>query len=175
MKTIMASVGAGGVNRKTDVAVVQRLPNQHKIPGNLLPLKMDMRVGPKTIDRIIGFQKHILKMARPDGRVDPYGRTIRALGGTTSAVGSSSKGKNLYKLPFPYTIDHIPKSTPKNRRPGLSLKPVYLTIHSTANPKSSAKNERGWLTNNSNSITASFHIVVDEKEAIEAIPLNEVA
>jgi N-acetylmuramoyl-L-alanine amidase len=74
-----------------------------------------------------------------------------------------------------YIIDHIPRSTPHNRRPGLVMTPQYITIHSTGNPSSTARNERGWLTNPSNTRTASWHIVVDEKEAIEAIPLNEVA
>lgn len=74
-----------------------------------------------------------------------------------------------------YIIDHIPRTTPHNRRPGVPMTPQYITIHSTGNPKSTARNERGWLTNSSNTRTASWHIVVDEKEAIEAIPLNEVA
>jgi N-acetylmuramoyl-L-alanine amidase len=72
-----------------------------------------------------------------------------------------------------YRQDHIPKSA--NRRPGRAMKPQYLTIHSTGNPSSTARNERGWLTNPSNNRTASWHIVVDEREAIEAIPLTEVA
>lgn len=72
-----------------------------------------------------------------------------------------------------YRQDHIPKSA--NRRPGRTMKPQFLTIHSTGNPSSTAKNERGWLTNPSNTRTASWHIVVDEREAIEAIPLTEVA
>jgi N-acetylmuramoyl-L-alanine amidase len=72
-----------------------------------------------------------------------------------------------------YKQDHIPKSA--KRRPGTALKPQFLTIHSTGNPSSTARNERGWLTNPSNNRTASWHIVVDEREAIEAIPLNEVA
>jgi len=53
--------------------------------------------------------------------------------------------------------------------------PQYITIHSTGNPKSTARNERAWLTNPANKVTASWHICVDEKEAVEAIPLNEVA
>jgi N-acetylmuramoyl-L-alanine amidase len=53
--------------------------------------------------------------------------------------------------------------------------PKYITIHSTGNPSSTARNERGWLTNPSNTRTASWHIAVDEKEAVEAIPLTEVA
>lgn len=53
--------------------------------------------------------------------------------------------------------------------------PTTITIHNTGNINSSARGERSWLTSPSNSRQASFHIVVDEKEAIECIPLNEVA
>jgi N-acetylmuramoyl-L-alanine amidase CwlA len=55
------------------------------------------------------------------------------------------------------------------------MTPTTITIHNTGNPTSTARNERNWLTNPSNDRQASFHIVVDEKEAIECIPLNEVA
>jgi len=56
------------------------------------------------------------------------------------------------------------------------MMPKYLTIHSTGNPNSTAKGERAWLTDNpQNKATASYHIVVDENEAIEVLPLNEVA
>ncbi len=72
-----------------------------------------------------------------------------------------------------YIKDHIPKS--KDKRPGTKIVPEYITIHSTGNPNSTARNERGWLTNPSNTRTASWHIVVDEKEVIEAIPLDEIA
>jgi len=75
---------------------------------------------------------------------------------------------------FVYRTDHIPKSTPNNRRPGIAMAPSTLTIHNTGNPTSTAANERAWLTNPSNSRTASYHIVVDEREAIEVLPLNEV-
>ena len=74
-----------------------------------------------------------------------------------------------------YIIDHIPKDTPNNRRPGLSLVPEHITIHSTGNPGSTARNERAWLTNPVNKRTASWHICVDEREAVEAIPPGEVA
>lgn len=53
--------------------------------------------------------------------------------------------------------------------------PEYLTIHSTGNPKSTAQNERDNLNRPDNTTTTGFHIVVDEKEAIECIPLNKVA
>jgi len=75
----------------------------------------------------------------------------------------------------PYSANHIPAATPNNRRPGRALSPKFLTIHSTGNASSTAKNERNWLTNTTNDRTASFHIVVDQIEAIECIPVNEVA
>lgn len=70
-----------------------------------------------------------------------------------------------------YKVDHIPKG---KLRPGAITKMEYLTIHSTGG-NAPAKNERAWLTNPSNDRIASYHIVVDEKEAIECIPLDEVA
>lgn len=74
-----------------------------------------------------------------------------------------------------YIRNHIPRNTPKKRRPGIKMTPTTITIHSTGNPSSTAKNERNWLTNPSNTRQASWHICVDEKEVIEAIPLNEIA
>lgn len=78
-------------------------------------------------------------------------------------------------MSYTFIRDHIPRSTPHNRRPGTSLAPTTITIHGTANPTSTAKNERGWLTNPSNNRTASYHYVVDAVNVIEVIPPNEVA
>lgn len=69
--------------------------------------------------------------------------------------------------------DFIPASAMK--RPQLKQTIRYLTIHSTGNAKSTAQNERNWLTNPTNSRQASFHVVVDEKQAIQCIPFHEVA
>lgn len=78
-------------------------------------------------------------------------------------------------LGLPYKVDHIPKTTASNRRPGKSMAPLFLTIHSTGNPASAAAGERKWLTSTENTRTASFHLVVDEQQAIECIPFDEVA
>ncbi len=75
---------------------------------------------------------------------------------------------------YTYCKDHIPKSTPCKRRPGYPMSASTITIHNTGNPSSTAANERAWLTNPSNSRTASYHIVIDEREAIECLALNEV-
>lgn len=74
-----------------------------------------------------------------------------------------------------YRKDYIPKGTANNRRPGLTMTATTITIHNTGNASSSAANERAWLTNPTNARTASFHIAVDEREAIECIPLSENA
>lgn len=74
-----------------------------------------------------------------------------------------------------YIIDHIPRSTPHNRRPALPMTATTITIHNTGNGKSSAINERLWLTNPSNDRTASYHKVIDEYGVIECIPDNENA
>ena len=74
-----------------------------------------------------------------------------------------------------YRKDHIPKGTAFNRRPAHVMNATTITIHNTGNPSSSAANERGWLTNPSNARKASFHIAVDEREAVNGIPLNENA
>jgi peptidoglycan hydrolase-like protein with peptidoglycan-binding domain len=75
---IMQSVGKGGVNLPADVGVVrQLLAGFAKTAGNLPPAAgpMDQR----TIDAIIQFQTREMKLVRPDGRVDPGGKTIAAL------------------------------------------------------------------------------------------------
>lgn len=76
---IKDSVGLGGANIKDDVLLVQKLLNKQFIPGVSGPLKEDALVGKNTISRIEIFQKHVVKMIRPDGRVDPNGKTIKIL------------------------------------------------------------------------------------------------
>jgi N-acetylmuramoyl-L-alanine amidase CwlA len=78
-------------------------------------------------------------------------------------------------MPINYVINYIPKGTANNRRPAKAMAATSITIHNTGNPSSTAKNERAWLTNSTNARTASFHIVVDEQEAIECLPLTEHA
>jgi hypothetical protein len=84
---------------------------------------------------------------------------------------------------FPrYVVNHIPSNTLNNRRSGRTLKASTLTIHNTGNPTSTALNERAWLTNPANGVTASYHIVIGQETtaansapiAIECLPLNEV-
>lgn len=69
--------------------------------------------------------------------------------------------------------NHIP--TTSNKRTGRKMQLEYITIHNTGNPHSTAANERAYLTNPTNKTTTAYHIVVDATQAIECVPLNEIA
>ncbi len=80
MITIRGAVGRGGMNLAGDIRKVQEFLNRHR-PIPLAQLKADDRIGPKTIAAIEEFQTRVVKMTRPDGRVDPNGRTLQLLNG----------------------------------------------------------------------------------------------
>ncbi len=71
-----------------------------------------------------------------------------------------------------YLVDHIKKSPSK--RTGIKNDLSNITIHSTGNT-ATARQERAWLDNPQNTSSNSFHVVIDDKEAIECIPLDEIA
>ena len=96
MGKITASVGRSGVNRAADVKLVQKLLNEHTIPGEDTRLIEDGKIGDKTISRIEAFQRKILKMITPDGRVDPNGKTITKL--LENQLRPGAKAANLYSF-----------------------------------------------------------------------------
>jgi peptidoglycan hydrolase-like protein with peptidoglycan-binding domain len=78
MKTIVASVGRGGLNRTEDVLLVQALLNRH-IQAPQRPLVVDGVMSSRTIAAIEEFQRRVVNIHRPDGRIDPGDRTMAAL------------------------------------------------------------------------------------------------
>ena len=70
-------------------------------------------------------------------------------------------------------VQLIPK-TAKGRRPQLEMKPEYITIHSTGVPTATAKNNADNVHNNKPDTQVSWHFAVDDKEAWQVLPLNEV-
>lgn len=71
----------------------------------------------------------------------------------------------------------IQQFIPKTRtlqRPGTAMTPLYITIHSTGNPASTAQNEADYVCYNSTR-QASFHYVCDEKQIVQVLPTNEIA
>jgi len=94
----MSSVGQGGVNRREDVLTLQQLLNLHLSQLMALqPLRIDGLCGPKTIAAIKEFQKRVLHLANPDGRVDPHGSTMLKLGDINSA-GTTRAGTHRYRI-----------------------------------------------------------------------------
>ncbi|PHV72144.1 hypothetical protein CS063_01315 [Sporanaerobium hydrogeniformans] len=61
------------------------------------------------------------------------------------------------------------------KRPHIKRKIKQIVVHNTANPKSTARNERDFLSNPTNTSSTSWHIAVDDQEMVQAIPVTEVA
>lgn len=75
---ISKSVGRGGVNLAADVRAVQKLlAGQPRAPRPVV--QVTGRIDDPTIAAIEEFQRRVLRVGNPDGRVDPRGRTLRGL------------------------------------------------------------------------------------------------
>jgi murein DD-endopeptidase MepM/ murein hydrolase activator NlpD len=88
MVTITKSVGLEGVNVAADARAVQALLNQNRsrISG-AREIAADGIVGPRTIELITSFQTEVMRWHKPDGLVEPDGKTLKALnGGARPAV-----------------------------------------------------------------------------------------
>jgi len=79
-KALSGSVGQGGKNFPDDVRLVQTLLNEH-LPIPASPVQVTGRVDQHLITVITHYQRQIVGMARPDGRIDPGGRTFQSLTG----------------------------------------------------------------------------------------------
>lgn len=100
MLDISQSVGVGGVNKKADVAIVQKLLNTHVDTLGLLALATEGDCGAKTIAAIKAFQTTILGVSNPNGRADPSGRTITALNTNTLNLLSGAAWWNANQARF---------------------------------------------------------------------------
>ncbi|WP_041598720.1 peptidoglycan-binding protein [Hahella chejuensis] len=78
MQSIQQSVGLGGVNRKADVILAQTLLNRYA-KTHSSRLVVDGVAGAATVSAIKRFQREKAGMNKPDGRIDPGGRTLGAL------------------------------------------------------------------------------------------------
>ncbi|CAI2312544.1 hypothetical protein CGG83_18400 [Vibrio parahaemolyticus] len=95
---LSGSVGLGGKNVDPDIRTVQRSINQ--LLGSLKgikELKVDGKLGSrpensKTVAAIKAFQKNLVGIARPDGRIDVNGRSHRKL---TQAITVLSVKKSV--------------------------------------------------------------------------------
>lgn len=80
MKKITASVGLRGENHYSDVRLVQELLNNaFKRDAAAPALRIDGYCGIQTIQSITNFQRKHVNSIRPDGRIDPAGKTFQKL------------------------------------------------------------------------------------------------
>ncbi len=129
--SIISSVGKNGKNDNVDVKMIQAALSLSNAPSFKLnpKLSVDGKIGKKTTDAILLFQKNIVKLSNPDGRVDPNGKTLSKLRSSItkglsqeafSAImghGSSSQVQrffpllktafNRYQLNTPLRISHF--------------------------------------------------------------------
>lgn len=84
MVGLSGSVGLGGVNHRPDVMAVQRLLGR----AGMTPGPIDGICGRRTIAAIERFQEGLI--ARPDGRVDVHGPTLRRLRVTGQPAGAGA-------------------------------------------------------------------------------------
>ncbi|MFO1372573.1 MAG: peptidoglycan DD-metalloendopeptidase family protein [Candidatus Competibacteraceae bacterium] len=119
MVTITASVGAGGTNKREDVIKVQTLLNQNRarVP-EAREITVDGIVGKETLNAITNFQRHVVGLSNPDGRVDPNGRTLNEL---NRGAGSSAPSPPPPPPPNASSLN-ITLRFPLAARPQLSYK-----------------------------------------------------
>jgi hypothetical protein len=131
VSTLGGSVGAGGVNNPIDVKAVQKA----------LGIGDDGQCGGGTIEAIKNFQRSI-GMANPDGRIDPGGKTSRALAGGASAPSlrndsggsdppptdrpGAEPGPPTERESPPTDRPGAPPGPPTERRPGPGFPPMPM-------------------------------------------------
>ena len=78
--SITSAVGKNAPNRKADVARIQQLLNLNAERIGLdKSLAESGFVNEDTIRAIVKFQSAVVRLDKPDGKVDPGGRTLRRL------------------------------------------------------------------------------------------------
>ena len=108
MATIGQSVGRGGTNARRDVSIIQALLNANInriAPRAQLPV--NGQCGGPTIAAIEAFQRRVVGMKSPDGRVDPNGGTLKKLNeGAPQGVNVPMPEIPVESLPF--TVGRTP-------------------------------------------------------------------
>jgi peptidoglycan hydrolase-like protein with peptidoglycan-binding domain len=80
MYRLSGSVGNGGRNVHDDVQLVQMLLNKNAhLVDEIGKVPEDGVLDDGTQQAIVAFQRTIVRLSAPDGRVDPHGRTWRVL------------------------------------------------------------------------------------------------
>lgn len=105
MTEITASVGRDSANKYDDVKIIQKLINRNI--SSIIPLNElfeDGDVGPVTIGAIEEFQRRVVDLPLPDGRVDPNGKTLLALNenkGSSETIETKKSSNRIMLNPTP--------------------------------------------------------------------------
>lgn len=163
-KTIRNSVGKNGANRPDDVAVVQNLLNGHL--DRLAPLRRlvpDGRCGSLTITAITEFQRRVVGLTSPDGRVDPVGKTLAALNAGGRSAPSPPPPVNT--VAFAVLFQHGGK-TPESTSKAKGTAALYESSVTVTGPKGGAfrgsifpddMSKRGRLKDGTYDLNLGFH------------------
>jgi hypothetical protein len=160
--SIRSSVGSGGVNQFADVKLVQQLLNGQKVPAYTYgPIAVDGLIGPQTIGAITHYQKVVVRLPLPDGRVDPGGPTIATLernanGSPSPAPPPPPRGARVFTLTFRHG----------GSRPPFSGAGMYESTITLVGPKSGTfrgsiypdyMNEKGRIKDGTYDLSLTFH------------------
>lgn len=77
-----------------------------------------------------------------------------------------------FKMKYPIKNDLLPNKT--KRRGGTKIKGVrFIVLHDTGNPNSTAQGNVNYYKTSANSMSASAHVFIDDKEIIVCIPVEK--
>ncbi|MCW3848673.1 hypothetical protein OF829_15665 [Sphingomonas sp. LB-2] len=122
MAAISGSVGSGGVNNQADVLLVEQLLNKYLAAQGEPLLAADGVISIDTILTIQAYQHQIVGLSSPDGKIDPGGRTWKALDagagftpaptpapGASNLSGAAWWHANEGKYPTSHSVDDLVK------------------------------------------------------------------
>ena len=116
--TIEQSVGFGGRNKPIDVAIIQRLlkayftevatPVKGRSSRVITPsIAVDGECTTGLVDLIKDVQSDDMGVKHPDGRIDPYGKTLQTI--TSALHCTAGDAKTILFGPAPGNTDILPK------------------------------------------------------------------
>ncbi len=179
MNILTRSVGKNGINLPADVEYVQTLINDnlHLLTG-INKLTVNKQADEVTVKAIEEYQKKVMKIVSPDGRVDPGGRTLLNLKKTalkprpanvTAFVNKTLNDAKLIKNTYRIPVSILVAQAALESGWGMYVKDnAYFGIkaHGTSAQTTSFKTTE-FVNGKQISITDLFRSYADFKEAAE--------
>lgn len=135
MYRLSGSVGQSGRNAHDDVLLVQKQLNKNAhIVAEIGRVPEDGTLDERTQRAITAFQRRIVRLSSPDGRIDPHGRTWRVLLGdqphaaTVAFVQLSGETDGFYLYENPDRVWGTPATIRSLRTLAAAVKPLGLEI-----------------------------------------------